>query len=102
MGGVSKWIESVWGNVCERYRGMLASAVGRRGLIDVMLTAEGAEFMANQSEWGVGVPYDVLRNEFGRYINGKYVYEDESGYTSECDVGAGFGVVQLRCTQTVF
>lgn len=102
MGGVSKWIESVWGNVCERYRGMLASAVGRRGLIDVMLTAEGAEFMANQSEWGVGVPYDVLRNEFGRYINGKYVYEDESGYTSECYVGAGFGVVPLRCTQTMF
>ena len=70
MGTASKWIESVWGNVCERYRGMLASAVGRRGLIDVMLTAEGAEFMANQSEYGVGVPYDVLRNEFGRYING--------------------------------
>ena len=102
MSEVSKWIEGVWGNVCEAYRGKLAAAVGRRGLIDVMLTAEGAEFMANQSEFGVGVPYDLLREEFGRYVNGGYVYEDERGYTSECYVGSVYGVVTLRCTQTMF
>ena len=68
--------------ICDRYAELWDRAGSKRGLMDLALSAQGADFVCDGIAKGWGISADEIRRRFGKYINGRYVYEDESGYSS--------------------
>lgn len=68
--------------ICDRYAEKWDSAGSKRGLMDLALSSQGADFVCDGIAKGWGISADEIRRRFGKYINGRYVYEDESGYSS--------------------
>lgn len=68
--------------ICDRYADSWDSACSKKGLMDLALTSQGLDFLCDGIVKGWGISVDEIRRRFGKYINGRYVYEDESGYTS--------------------
>lgn len=68
--------------ICERYADLWDGAGSKKSLIDLALSGQGADFLCDGISKGWGISPDEIVRRFGRYINGGYVYRDESGYTS--------------------
>ena len=68
--------------ICDRYAERWDSAGSKRCLMDLALSAQGADFLCDGIAKGWGISADEIGRRFGKYINGRYVYEDEGGYSS--------------------
>ena len=86
--------------LCDRYKAEWDEAKDKKDLVDLALDANGVEFMAKSVAEGWGVSKDYILDNFGDYVNGKYVRE-KGGYTSELYVGYGGDNLQ-RATLNLF
>ena len=68
--------------ICDRYAERWDNAGSKKGLMDLALSAQGADFVCDGVAKGWGISSGEIVKRFGKYINGRYVYEDESGYSS--------------------
>ena len=68
--------------ICDRYAVMWDSVKSKRGLMDLALSVQGADFVCDGIVKGWGISVDEIKRRFGKYINGRYVYDDEAGYSS--------------------
>ena len=68
--------------ICDRYAELWDDAKSKRKLMDLALSVQGADFLCDGISKGWGISTDELVRRFGRYLNGSYVYEDSSGYSS--------------------
>ena len=69
-------------DICDRYAVLWDSAGSKRCLMDLALSAQGADFVCDGIAKGWGISSGEIVKRFGKYINGRYVYEGEGGYTS--------------------
>ncbi len=67
--------------ICDRYAVLWDGCGSKKGLMDLALSAQGADFLCDGIAKGWGISSDEIVKRFGRYINGVYTYEDASGYT---------------------
>ena len=86
--------------LCGKYKAEWDEAKGKKDLVDMALDANGVEFMAKSVAEGWGLSKDYILDNFGDYVNGKYV-RDKDGYTSEIYVGYGGDILQ-RATLNLF
>ena len=86
--------------ICDRYAVLWDGAGSKRVLMDLALSAQGVDFVCDGIAKGWGISVDEIKRRFGRYINGKYVYEDESGYSSVMYCGYE-GSVNIETTLVV-
>lgn len=83
------WITSVMasGNLCEEYSHKVENAMSKKDLMDIILDANGVSYLLEMQEKGIGLPYEIIHDEFGSYINGRYIgthkNEKGHGYTSK-------------------
>lgn len=68
--------------ICDRYAALWDGCGSKRGLMDLALSSQGADFLCDGIAKGWGISADEIVKRFGRYINGVYTYEDASGYSS--------------------
>ena len=68
--------------ICEKYALLWDEAKSKKQLMDVALSASGADFICDAIAKGWGLSSEEIIRRFGRYINGVYTYEAASGYTS--------------------
>lgn len=76
--------------VCNEVEKVL-SAKSKKQIFEIACSGKGIEFLIDMSEKGHQLPYEVIKSEFGKYINGKYkpviVGSNGTSYTSAlfCD-----------------
>lgn len=70
------------GILCESYALLWDKAGSKKQLLDLALSAQGADTLCHSIAHGWGISNDEILKRFKRYINGAYTYEAESGYTS--------------------
>lgn len=68
--------------ICDRYAESWDRAGSKRVLMDLALSAQGADFVCDGIAKGWGISSCEIVKRFGKYINGRYVYGDASGYSS--------------------
>lgn len=68
--------------ICDRYAERWDSAKSKKSLMDLAMSVQGADFLCDGIAKGWSISSDIIVAAFGRYINGVYTYEDESGYSS--------------------
>lgn len=68
--------------VCEKYALLWDKAGSKKQLMDIALSAQGADFLCDAIAKDWGISPDEIVKKFGRYINGVYTHEAQSGYTS--------------------
>lgn len=68
--------------ICESYALLWDKAGSKKQLMDIALSAQGADFLCDSIAKGWGLSPDEIVSRFKRYINGTYTYEASSGYTS--------------------
>ena len=68
--------------ICENYALLWDKAGSKKQLMDIALSAQGADFLCDSIAKGWGLSSDEIVSRFKRYINGAYTYEAPSGYTS--------------------
>lgn len=68
--------------ICDRYAVLWDSAKSKKSLMDLAMSVQGLDFVCDGVAKGWGISVGEIVKRFGRYINGKYVYEDGSGYSS--------------------
>lgn len=102
MIGVRKFRENAEKHgVCKEYAARWDGCMNKKQLIDLALTSQGMDYMCDAIAKGWGVSKEVLSENFARYINGKYIHDDDEGYTSEmyCEYG---GIAFARSSAVVF
>lgn len=101
MEKVRDFMESVIddGLLCEEYEVKYHNAKSKRQVMDIVLDANGMSFLQEMGEKGHKISYDAVVDEYGKYINGNYV-RDNDGYTSEMYCKHE-GYIEARCTATV-
>ena len=52
----------------------------KKDLMDLALSAQGLDYVANAVGQGWGISADVIRSKFGSFNNGRYVFHSRSGY----------------------
>ena len=98
-----EWIKNIIdnGKLCEEYKSKVGGAISKKQLMDVVLDANGAKYIPEMQSQGYTLPYETILKEFGNYINGRYVSQ-QNGYTSEmycCYCDESF--IEVRTTQTI-
>lgn len=68
--------------ICDRYAVLWDGCGSKKGLMDLALSAQGADFLCDGVAKGWGISSEEIVKRFGKYINGRYVYEDEGRYSS--------------------
>lgn len=68
--------------ICEKYALLWDKAGSKKQLMDLAMTAQGADFLCDSIAKGRGITSDLIVSKFKRYINGVYTYEDPTGYSS--------------------
>ena len=68
--------------ICENYALLWDKAGSKKQLMDIAMSAQGADFLCDSIAKGWGLSPDEIVRRFKRYINGVYTYEAQSGYTS--------------------
>lgn len=66
------------GLLCEEYTERVRNAKSKKQLFEICCDANGARFLPEMRAKGYPLDYDVIHEEFGRYINGQYKPEFES------------------------
>ena len=83
------WIKNIidTGNLCGQYTAKVHDAISKKSIMDIVLDSNGLSFLLEMQEKGLGLPYEVIADEFQSYINGRYVgvfrNENGHGYTSK-------------------
>ena len=85
------WIKKVSENglLCSNYESKISSALSKKQLVDIGLDANGIHFLLELQQKGFSYPYEDFVAEFGRFINGNYVFEsepNEKGVTYTCEL----------------
>lgn len=80
---VHDWIKKMveMGFTCDAYTSKLNSSVSKKDIMDICLDANGITFLCDMESKGFPLPYEVILNEYGAYINGRYK-AILNGYTS--------------------
>lgn len=85
---------------CAKYRRLFDAAETKQDYMNIALTPQGADVVLDgiQFKWGLSAKF--IEENFADYINGKYVYNNPSGYTSEmyCNY---WGDIQARTSMLV-
>lgn len=70
-----QWLEKEarGGEVCDGYLRKLSEAMCKSDFFDLCLDVNGMDFMGMMSAKEGGLPYDSIKEDFSRYINGQYV-----------------------------
>lgn len=68
--------------ICEKYALLWDKAGSKKQLMDVAMSAQGADFLCDSIAKGWGISQDEIVSKFKKYINGVYAYEDPAGYSS--------------------
>lgn len=89
------------GLLCEEYIALVNNAKSKKQLFDICADANGVSFLCEMRDKGHGLPYYVIQEEFGNYINGKYIAEYEKGYTSAIYCGSN-GDIEVETTLACF
>ena len=67
--------------MCAEYKEKLLSAHSKREMFDIMSDINGLAFLCGM-EGGFELPYELMTEKFGGFLNGAYVAERD-GYTSK-------------------
>ena len=59
--------------ICEKYALLWDKAGSKKQLMDLAMTAQGADFLCDSIAKGRGITSDLIVSKFKRYINGGYV-----------------------------
>ena len=106
------WLENKMrrGDVCYNYMCAISSCKNRQQFFELCLDVNGMDFLCEMSKSG-DFPYDSIKQEYARYINGQYVRksEDGHGYTSEMWIDekdrdievSTTAIMMLRCKNVV-
>lgn len=70
------------GLLCDEYVEKVRNAKSKKQLFEVCADSNGVNFMAEMRQNGKPLEYDVIWEDFGKYINGKYKPVFEGGYNS--------------------
>lgn len=88
------------GLLCEEYTNKANKVKGKKALFDLVCDSNGVSFLCEMRAKGFPLDYDVIKEEFGRYINGKCKPSFEtptmtSTYTSSlyCNLGGEEAIV---------
>lgn len=68
--------------ICESYTLLWDKAGSKKQLMDIAMSAQGADFLCDSIAKGWGISPSEITSRFKRYINGEYTHEAKSGYTS--------------------
>lgn len=68
--------------VCDEYAKLWDKALSKVQLMDLALSVAGSDYLCDAIAKGWGVSPEYICSKFTHYINGRYEYTDESGYTS--------------------
>ena len=66
--------------ICEDKARVWDNCGNKKELMDLALSAQGLDYVANAVGQGWGISADVIRNKFGSFNNGRYVFQSRSGY----------------------
>ena len=84
----TEWLQDIAnkGLLCGNYTDKVNEAKSKKQLMQIVLDANGVNFLMEMQEKGMPLPYETITTEFGAYINGRYIaeYKNEkgNGYTS--------------------
>lgn len=99
------WIDNIIesGNLCDEYIEKVRKAISKKQIMDIVLDANGQTFLCEMQNKNIGLPYETIINEFGNYINGRYIATIDNKYTSTlyCCYGMG-NEVTIESTITIF
>ena len=72
---LKEWISLLCDNnlLCDAYKNKFERSHTKSSIMNLCLDANGISFLCEMSYKGYELPYDVIKREFGRYINGAYV-----------------------------
>ncbi len=89
---VIDWIERIIerGLLCDEYTEKVRLASSKKELFDIVCDANGVSFLPEMREHGLPLDYDIIKEEFKNFINGrcKVTYKTSSGdYTSSLFCG---------------
>lgn len=85
--------------LCGKYNEKWADATTQKELVDLATDINGADFLCASVAKGWGLSRDFLLQNFGDYINGRYVsaHGEKKDYTSEVFIGCD-GEIRARTT----
>lgn len=92
------------GDVCMEYMRHLQESICMTDFFDLCLDVNGMEFLCEMSAKDGGLPYESIKEDFSRYINGQYEARHGDGdvrYTSEMWLGRRGGEIHLTNTATL-
>jgi hypothetical protein len=77
----SEWIDDIicQGLLCDEYATKVQQAKSKKQVVDIALDANGVSYLQEMMEKGHALPYDVIRNDFRPYLNGRYVSVHKNG-----------------------
>ena len=67
------WLNNIIkdGLLCDRYITKVYEAKSKKQLFNIICDANGVSFLPEMREKGYPLEYDVIEDEFGKYINGR-------------------------------
>lgn len=68
--------------ICADKAHVWDNCVNKKELMDLALSAQGLDYVANAVGQGWGISPQVIRERFGSFNNGRYVYHSKSGYST--------------------
>lgn len=73
------WINRIIdsGDLCSSYAMKALSAKSRKQFMDIVLDSNGIRYLPLMSHRGFPLPYETICEEFGNYINGKYIRSEK-------------------------
>lgn len=86
---INEWLDNLkkQGLLCGEYTSKIENAKSKARLMDIVLDANGVNFLQEMDAKGCPFPYESILRDFKGYINGRYVgryynKSQKSGYTS--------------------
>lgn len=103
---VLDWLNGIIssGDLCKEYADKVEMSKSKKALMDVVLDSNGSTWLCEMAKRGNALPYEYITQEFGSFINGRYVgefkKEDGKGYTSSLYCCYSFPDLMLDTTIT--
>lgn len=69
------WISKISGSgsLCAEYKNKVDAAQSNKQLVDIVMDANGMSYLPEMISKGMPLPYDVIKNRFAPFINGRYI-----------------------------
>lgn len=79
----NEWLQDIMnkGLLCGNYTDKVNEAKSKKQLMQIVLDANGINFLMEMQAKGYPLPYEVICTEFSSYLNGRYIaeYKNEKG-----------------------